>query len=256
MELNIDQLRIVNQKPNGHCLVKGVAGSGKTTVAVNRIPPLINHYLEQGEKILLLTFNKTLIQYTKHLMKDVNLQQNLFFPVDPNQLVDICTIDSMITKYTQKITPRFHLVDHHTQREIMLQAIHSVKKRHGESDLLSDQNLLFLIEEIQWLKSCRYLERETYLNVDRQGRMSVGDHRFRLLKNSPVRNEIFDLYIAYEELLEKKKLVDFQTNALHLLEALQQGELEIPRYPHVIVDESQDFTRVQLELLHYFYDDN
>jgi superfamily I DNA/RNA helicase len=50
MELNIDQLRIVNLKPNGHCLVKGVAGSGKTTVAVNRIPYLINHYLEEGEK--------------------------------------------------------------------------------------------------------------------------------------------------------------------------------------------------------------
>ena len=58
MELNIDQLRVVNQKPNGHCLVKGVAGSGKTTVAVNRIPQLINHYLQTGEKILILTYNK------------------------------------------------------------------------------------------------------------------------------------------------------------------------------------------------------
>lgn len=256
MELNIDQLRIVNQKPNGHCLVKGVAGSGKTTVAVSRIAPLINHYLEAGEKILLLTYNKTLIEYTKYLMKDVNLQQNLLFPVEPNQLIDICTIDSIITKYTQKIAPGFRLADKTSQREAMLQAIHSVKKSHEESTVLSEQNLLFLMEEIQWMKSCRYLERETYLNVDRQGRMSVGENRFRLLKNSPTRNDIFDLYITYEDILEKQKLVDFQTNALHLLEALRQGNLELPRYAHVIVDESQDLTRVQLELLHYLYDNS
>ena len=81
MELNIDQLRIVNLKPNGHCLVKGVAGSGKTTVAVNRIPHLINHYLEAGEKILILTYNKTLINYTKYMMDYVDLQENLFFQV-------------------------------------------------------------------------------------------------------------------------------------------------------------------------------
>lgn len=68
MELNVDQLRIVNMKPAGQCLVKGVAGSGKTTVAVCRIPTLINQYLGQREKILILTYNRTLINYTKYIM--------------------------------------------------------------------------------------------------------------------------------------------------------------------------------------------
>lgn len=256
MELNIDQLRIVNQKPNGHCLVKGVAGSGKTTVAVNRIPHLINHYLENGEKVLILTYNKTLINYTKHLMDFVDLQENLFFQVDPSKLIDICTIDSIIAKYTQKVTPGFQIAQKQDIKEALLQAIHTTQKKYQDSTLLSAQNLQFLSEEINWLKSCRYLERETYQNIDRQGRMSVGENRFRLPKNSQTRNEIFDLYLAYENILEQKKRVDFQTNALHLLEAFQLNKIAPQQYAHIIVDESQDLTRVQLELLHYLYDDS
>lgn len=256
MELNIDQLRIVNQKPNGHCLIKGVAGSGKTTVAVNRIPTLLNHYVQAEEKVLIITYNKTLINYTKYLMDFVDLQQNLFFETDPCKLIDICTIDSIIRKYNLKNAPDFQLADKQAIREAMKQAIHTVHKTHIDSTLLSVHNLQFLTEEIDWLKSCRYLERETYQNVDRQGRMSVGENRFRLPKNSSIRNEIFDLYLAYENILEQEKLVDFKTNALHLLEAFQQDKIIPEKYAHIIVDESQDLTRVQLELLHYFYDDS
>lgn len=256
MELNIDQLRIVNQKPNGHCLVKGVAGSGKTTVAVNRIPTLLNHYVQANDKVLIITYNKTLINYTKYLMDFVDLQQNLFFEADPCKLIDICTIDSIIRKYNSKNTPDFQLADKQAIREVMKQAIHAVHKSHTDSTLLSVQNLQFLTEEIDWLKSCRYLERENYQNVDRQGRMSVGENRFRLPKNSKVRDEIFDLYLAYENILEQEKLVDFKTNALRLLEAFQQNKVIPKKYAHIIVDESQDLTRVQLELLHYFYDDS
>ena len=256
MELNIDQLRIVNLKPNGHCLVKGVAGSGKTTVAVNRIPQLINHYLQTGEKILILTYNKTLINYTKYLMDFVDLQENLFFQVEPSKLVDICTIDSIITKYVKRLLPEFRIAGRQEMKECMLQAIHTVSKRYEDTVLLSSKNIQFLMEEIDWLKSCRYLERETYQSVDRQGRMSVGENRFRLPKNSQTRNEIFDLYLTFEAILEQKKLMDFKTNALRLLDAFQQQKISPIQYTHVIVDESQDLTRVQLELLHYLYDNS
>ena len=43
MQLNVEQKRIIEAKPNGHVLVKGVSGSGKTTVAVHRIPLLLNN---------------------------------------------------------------------------------------------------------------------------------------------------------------------------------------------------------------------
>ena len=45
MKLNMEQRRIVELEPSGHMLVKGVAGSGKTTVSVRRVPFLLNHFV-------------------------------------------------------------------------------------------------------------------------------------------------------------------------------------------------------------------
>ena len=49
MQLNVEQKRIIESKANGHTLIKGVAGSGKTTVAVNKIPLLLRHYCAKEE---------------------------------------------------------------------------------------------------------------------------------------------------------------------------------------------------------------
>ena len=62
MHLNKEQEKISYTKPSGHMLVKGIAGSGKTTVGVYRIPFLLNNYcFEPNDSILLMTYNKTLI---------------------------------------------------------------------------------------------------------------------------------------------------------------------------------------------------
>ena len=36
MQLNLEQKKLIQMEPAGHCLIKGVAGSGKTTVAVHK----------------------------------------------------------------------------------------------------------------------------------------------------------------------------------------------------------------------------
>nr|WP_253199375.1 UvrD-helicase domain-containing protein [Clostridium tagluense] len=66
MQLNVEQRKLVQSKPVGHSLIRGVAGSGKTTVAVNRIPFLLENYcLDKDDKVLMVTYNKSLISYIK-----------------------------------------------------------------------------------------------------------------------------------------------------------------------------------------------
>ena len=68
MQLNLEQKKLIQMDPSGHCLIKGVAGSGKTTVTVHRIPYLMDHYCyEKEDQIQLVTFNKTLLNYIKYL---------------------------------------------------------------------------------------------------------------------------------------------------------------------------------------------
>jgi len=255
VELNIDQQRIVDSRPNGQSLIKGVAGSGKTTVAVYKICNLINQYMTQQDKILFVTYNKTLINYTQYMIKHMNLQQTLYFPFNEERQLHIKTIDSIISGYAAKREGNYKIATPLQMQNLMLRAIYYIGKKYPELSIMSANYYEFLKEEVEWIKSCRYIEREVYLSVDRTGRMSIGNNTFRLQKNSESRQAIFDLFLQYEKILESEKLTDYKTNALWVLEQLKNGTIKPERFKYVIVDESQDLTRVQLEIIRYLYED-
>ena len=44
MQLNLEQKKLIRSSAMGHSIIRGVAGSGKTTVAVHRISFLLDNY--------------------------------------------------------------------------------------------------------------------------------------------------------------------------------------------------------------------
>ncbi len=107
MKLNIEQRKIIESKPNGHMLVRGVAGSGKTTVAVHKIPFLLKHYCPADEdRILVVTFNKSLINYVKYIydeIKEYNIENQIaledMYSLNREDKLEIKTIDSIMYRY-------------------------------------------------------------------------------------------------------------------------------------------------------------
>lgn len=72
MQLNLEERRIINAKSNGHTLIKRLAGSGKTTIVINRLPVLLYEYcFDVDEQTLLLTYNKTLVNYFKFEQNEI-----------------------------------------------------------------------------------------------------------------------------------------------------------------------------------------
>ena len=114
----------------------------------------------------------------------------------------------------------------------------------------------FLLEEIDWIKSCRYLKKEEYMNVERVGRASIGESRVRLAKQSVNREAIFELFLLYEHMMASQNLTDYKTNALRVLSKIKKGEIIPPQYSYIIVDESQDLSRTQLEIIRELYKDS
>lgn len=107
MQLNIEQNKLIQAKPSGHSLIRGAAGSSKTTVAVNRIPFLLYNYcLESNDRILIVTYTKTLVKYVKYIYakhKEENqLQYGNLFSIDDSK-VDIYNLDKIIFEYYKKI---------------------------------------------------------------------------------------------------------------------------------------------------------
>lgn len=264
MQLNVEQKKLVQAKPAGHSLIRGVAGSGKTTVAVNRIPFLMENYcLEKDDRVLMVTYNKSLISYIKYVYekvkKDREYEAISLFEADSSKL-DIKNIDALMfgcyIEYCKCNNLKLEVESRSAAiNGIMTKAVAEVKKYFPDVKILEQNNLNFIKEEIGWIKACKYLHIEEYQSADRLGRMArqTGDGPQKLQKNSRTREAIFKVYEYYNYLMRAENKVDFHDVSLMALEQIKKRPLK--RYTHVICDESQDFTRVQLEFIYSLLND-
>lgn len=246
MDLSVEQNRIIKQVSTGHSLIKGVAGSGKTTVALFKL--MQAQKLRPNDRILIVTYNKTLIRYMEHLCAQYGL------PIDTTHS-KIRTIDSIICSLYYKSHGKFNLATDSQKRTHMLKAIQKVRAKYPDVAFLQPDKVAFLLEEVDWIKSCYYLSREEYLQVDRLGRGTSNELRLRLAKNSNERNAIFDTFCIYEKSLQQNQLTDFKSMAIFALKDICSGRLQPDTYDYIIVDESQDLSRVQLEIIRHMYVD-
>lgn len=262
MRLNVEQRRIIENKPNGHVLVKGVAGSGKTTVAVHKIPLLLKDYCyEKDDKVLIITYNKSLINYVKYIYEEIErnkeeeqLSLEIYERGNEDKLT-IETIDRIMFRYFVSYikNERLRIASDKQITRAMIDAVISVKETYKNVNVLDTKNLSFIKEEIRWMKSCNYTNIKDYQTIDRIGRISNNniESPHKLRKNSLIRQAIFEVMLKYNENLKKDKLVDEQDISLIALSQAQKQVEE--KYTHIIVDETQDLTRVQLEFIKALY---
>ena len=262
MELNYEQKKLITSINMKHSLIKGVAGSGKTTVAVNRIGFLLDNYcIDDTDEVLMVTYNKSLIQYISHIFKSIddNKQVSMFEDDKKrNEKVHIVNIDKLIHIYFLKSNKEKGIekssIQPKAKRELINKCIFSLKKLYPDVKLLDTYYSDFLMKEIEWIKACNYMELEVYQSVDRIGRTSSnnsGEGPQRLSKNSKVRQSIFELMMLYDKEKEKDNLVDFEDKALIALDYVKRHRIK--KYTHIIIDESQDLSKVQLDFLVNLY---
>ncbi|MBT2583961.1 transcriptional repressor LexA [Planococcus sp. ISL-109] len=257
MKLNMEQRRIVELEPGGPMMVKGVAGSGKTTVAIRRIQFLMDHHChEEDDQILLVTYNKTLLNYIKFQygrLAEADESDRMFAS---NAEVKIATIDSLMygefMKYLRRTNQQLSIAKQGQMMQALTRAIDEVKQVYPDVKLLSANNSKFLMAEADWISSCAMTDLADYQSADRIGRASGNSGTpQKLLKNSATREAIFEVARMYVKFLENDGLVSFKRmNELALSEVRRSNG---GKYTHIIIDESQDLTRVQLEFLKELY---
>lgn len=261
MEPNVEQTKLIEAVPSGQSLIKGVAGSGKTTVALHRALFLHRNYCtDPADRILLATFNRTLVNYLMYIYEKVEEKYkasyaNIFS--DDEDRVDIMSIDQLIYHYYIKnlAEPNLKpLYDFKEALRILVECAAELRKKYEDVVILEDTN--FLLDEINWIKSCHYLELEEYQKVDRLGRTIAKseDSPQRLAKNSKTRRAIYDLMLAFDRRMQENGYIHPRDIAVKALEHARENQPNI--YKHVIIDEGQDLTRVQIEFLKTIYRDD
>ncbi len=253
MKLNEEQEKIAFHKPNGHSLIKGIAGSGKTSVGIYRIPFLVNNFCpEPDDGVLFVTFNKTLTHYVSYLHKQITGERKAA------KKLEIKTIDSIIHDSFREWS-RQHKSKHNlglSQQQcyrIMVEGVDELRKEFPGIRILDKRNKAFLFEEIRWIKACNYMTLEEYQDADRLG-VLLGKEEERtqkLRKHSDTRQAIFQLMCYYNARMRRQGFIDYYDMALYALEHVKTHKRR--RYTHIIADESQDLTRVQLAFLKELY---
>ena len=225
------QREVLYLPARGHTVVLGTAGSGKTTLAILRSLYLADPSTRHGGRTLLVTFNRCLVTYMKHLAGAVQR------PVDVRNYHRFARgyLDSRNKLPWGSIcTPeeRLHFIE---------LAVHDTRAAGVQGSMLQ-RPAKFLEEEFQWIQRHGVKNERDYIKAERIGRSAA-----RVVRSE--RAALFDLYTRYlGHRRDAVKLYDWDDLASTVVKELEVDD-EDRLYRHVVIDEGQDFSPEMLRSL-------
>ncbi|TCI49567.1 ATP-dependent helicase [Exiguobacterium sp. SH5S13] len=224
----------------GHYVVLGTAGSGKTTLAIHRAAYL-SHRIKSDERVLLVTFNKSLRTYLNSLINDDGYLEK----------VDVRNYHAFARGYlssrgmlrSNEIVPSSKL-----KLRYIEMAIENVKMEHGNHQTLH-RNAEVFYEEISWIQKMGIFSIEEYEDAERIGRSGT-----RI-----TRDKRYLFFLVYESYLkiraEDNYKYDWDDIANTVVNELENDSSE-KMYQHIIIDEGQDLSPAMLKSLSLAVADN
>ena len=222
-----EQQQFVEMERTPLILLKGAAGSGKTTVGIYRAIRLA----EQGRNVMILTYNHTLASITKSLVEE------LIGPLPGN--LHVKTLHSLLGSFLKQRAAGFTIAEQGVLRKTLHDALHEVRMKETATVLRREEN--FFEEEFKRvIKGLGIKSVEEYKEVERYGRKTA--------LNAKQREAVWRVYEVYQRRLAKIKQHDWSDPALLTLASLQ---VQPPAHPYddIIVDEAQDLTPVDLRVI-------
>lgn len=234
IELKGEQKKVLFLPAENPIQIKGVAGSGKTTVALYRAM----HLYETGANmfkdtnIAIFTYNKTLSAYIDVLLpeiqSDTQKARNDFKITVTNfhkwayQFLDL--------KYNQTIM-------FGTQKKYLNDIL--IELNSSESNVLNKSTEFFL-DEISWIKGKLFKDSLEYFEAPRTGRGTTD----RVTKND--KKVIWNVFERYQNKLKSINQVDFEDYAILALKKIEDNPDFNPPFTHIVIDEAQDLNKAQI----------
>lgn len=237
LQLDDDQLKLTQWALRGPTLVRGGAGTGKSTVALYRVKALLERPGATGaERVLFTTYTRSLLTVTRQLLEQL---------LTPEQFrrVEVATCDQV----AWRIVSKARKVGTPESDGDVLRRLAAIRAKHVPSGSAFESRLraralerlsdVWLLEEFEWIIEGRGLTSLTeYLAAARPGR--------GLPLNERARAAVWALYEAFT-VSAGERYPALRREALKRL----TDDPEASRYDHVLVDEAQDLSQVSQALL-------
>ncbi|WP_033161333.1 ATP-dependent helicase [[Mycoplasma] collis] len=236
-DLNENQKKAVVYN-KGHLRIIAGAGSGKTSVLTRKIAYLIESKITSPQKILAVTFtNKAANEMSERVEGLVNLFEKNTRPL-------IATFHSFCNlvlrreiKILEDFNSNFDILDT-TDQKIILESIYQ-KLNYNFKDI-SYSSALETISK--WKNLQKFPENINSENLTEKELM------------------IYEIYKHYELELKKIKVLDFDDLMLYTLKIFENfpniANKWKNRYSHILIDEFQDTSIIQLQIIEHLISDN
>lgn len=215
----------------GHNVVLGTAGSGKTSMAILRAAYLSDPRRPDNGQTLLITFNKTLGTYIRHIAEDVL------------DRVAVENFHLFARGYlaSRGLLPNGWLLPPQRRQALIAAAIARVVAL-GSGDTLLSRPIGFFEDEIEWIARHGISRFAEYDATPRTGRAEA-----RMLKTQrPIMWQVYEAYLAVRAEQGFRYDLDDIASAVS---AAFDGDANARRYKHVIIDEGQDLSPIMLRAL-------
>lgn len=247
-----EQKRVLFLQVTEPIQIKGVAGSGKTTVALYRAKHLLDTQsnLFQEAKVAIFTYNKTLVKYinaiTPHISGGYQANSEEIKPTKPKGInVYVDSFHRWAYHFIERNgIPLYKIVDGKRVWKTISGSeqssiVATVKARYS-SQKVASKTVDFFLEEISWMKGKAFQSKEEYLEAKRAGR-GTND---RVTKDD--KETIWSIYTDYNNQLKTNDQVDFDDYALLCLKIINSNPNFQKPFTHIIVDEAQDLSKAQI----------
>ena len=224
------QYEVLALPANGHIVVLGTAGSGKTTIALLRACHLAN--ILNGGRVLLVTFNRALAEYIRG-MSNLGLT---------NLVVENYHKFARGYLYSRgKMSNLNGILDPVGKMNLIEVAVKSMKKKFPRESTFHRPKEFF-VDEISFIQKFGFSDFVAYNEAERIGRAAANIKREK-------RKWVFAVYEKYIRLREESGYqYDWDDLAFYAYKEMQDDDGE-RRYTHIIVDEGQDFSPMMLKSL-------
>jgi superfamily I DNA/RNA helicase len=240
LKLDDDQQKLVHWALKGPTMIKGGAGTGKSTVAMHRVRAFLSRPNGGASgRVLFTTYTRALIAASRQLLAQL---------LTPEQLarVEVSTCDEVaraIVGSTRKVrTIETDLLSILRRvRKDFSPSGKSVLERTARAQHLAQLPDRYLLDEFEWIIEGRALATlQAYLDAPRPGR--------GIALKPAARAAIWELHEAFAADLTRKKLETFAGLGAEAL-ALVRTKKWTGHYDFVVVDEAQDLAPVALGLM-------